>query len=77
MNPDELKERTDEPQESIAETVENLKVERSEWQQELNDRAANLAASADAYIRSNPWVAVGIVAMYAFALGLIVGNRRD
>lgn len=77
MNPEELKERADESQESIERTAQDLKDTATEWHQTITDRAADLATAADTYVRSNPWMAVGIVAMYAFALGLILGNRRD
>lgn len=38
--------------------------------------ALGRARSTDAYVRENPWVAIGVVALVAFVAGSLVGGRR-
>jgi ElaB/YqjD/DUF883 family membrane-anchored ribosome-binding protein len=65
-----------------ASAEENLRVAREQLenlQDTALERGRAAADATDAYVRSNPWQALGIVAIVAALAGLVVGvlmNRR-
>ena len=75
MNPEELKEGAEELQANIPGAAENLKDKAAQMQQTITG-TTDFARATDTYVRTNPWVAIGVVAAAAFALGLLVGSPR-
>lgn len=68
--------KANEIQEEAAETARTLKEKAMEWQQTAKDNATQWAQNTDAYVRDNPWTAIGITAFVAFTLGALVAVRR-
>jgi ElaB/YqjD/DUF883 family membrane-anchored ribosome-binding protein len=62
--------------ESVEANLASAKARLRELQGEAADRAASAARDADAYVRANPWHAVGLAAAVGVIVGLIIGNRR-
>lgn len=77
MNTDQLKEKTDDLQDTAREAGRKIKDKASQWQQTAKDNATTVARAADDYVRDNPWGAIGLVAVFALALGILIGGRRD
>ena len=72
MNSEKMKEQTDDLQEA----AQSLRERAAEWQQAARENITNFAQNTDTYVHENPWQAIGITALFAFALGLVVGGRR-
>lgn len=77
MNTDQIKDKAEDLQDSAIETGRNLKNKAAQWQQAAKDNATNVARATDSYVRDNPWGAIGVVAVFALAIGLLIGGRRD
>ena len=75
MNPNKIKEQGEEFQEA-EESAQTLKERALQWKQTATDGVANFARTTDTYVHENPWPAIGMTALFAFALGILVGNRR-
>ena len=58
-------------------TAENLQEKAKEWQRKTADTMRQATESADAYVHESPWTVIASVAVACFAIGLILGNRRD
>lgn len=69
MNSDNIKDQAEEAAQSFKERA-------AEWQETARENITNFAQNTDTYVHENPWPALGITALFAFALGLIVGGRR-
>lgn len=54
--------------------LENGRKTLSEQEKALVDKAEEARASAEAYIRENPWTTVGIAAGVGLVLGLLLGR---
>ena len=72
MSADKMKEFQDEAEE----TALTLKDRALEWQRNATDGMVNFARTTDTYVHDNPWPAIGMTALFAFAVGLLVGTRR-
>ena len=75
MNPNKIKEQGEEFQEA-EESAQTLKERALQWKQTATDGVVNFARTTDTYVHENPWPAIGMTALFAFALGILVGNRR-
>jgi ElaB/YqjD/DUF883 family membrane-anchored ribosome-binding protein len=75
MNKDQIKEKAEDFQDAALEATRNLKNQASRWQRVATKNAANAAKATDSYVRDNPWGAIGLVAVFAFAFGLLAGRR--
>jgi ElaB/YqjD/DUF883 family membrane-anchored ribosome-binding protein len=75
MNTDQLKEKTEELQDTALEAGRNLKDKALQWQQAAKENATEVARVTDSYVRDNPWGAIGIVAVFALAIGMLIGRR--
>ena len=42
----------------------------------LGEKVARGARTTDAYVRENPWVAIGVAALFAYLVGTLTGGRR-
>ena len=76
MNTDQLKEQAENFQEEATETARTLKERALEWKETARDSVVGAAKTTDTYVRDNPWIAVGVVGLFAFTLGVFVGSRR-
>jgi ElaB/YqjD/DUF883 family membrane-anchored ribosome-binding protein len=72
MNSEKMKEQADDLQGA----VQSLKERAAEWQQAARENITDFARNTDTYVHDNPWPAIGITAVFAFAMGLIIGARR-
>jgi ElaB/YqjD/DUF883 family membrane-anchored ribosome-binding protein len=61
---------------SVEANLESAKARLRELQGQAADRASNAAREADAYVRANPWAAVGLAAAVGVIVGLMISNRR-
>ena len=68
-------ERIQAARERAQETVRAARERLSDTQEEVVRRARVAAKETDAYVRDNPWQAVGIAAGVAFIIGLLVSRR--
>lgn len=64
-------------QEQAQETAQTLKERAMEWQRTATDGVVTFAKSTDTYVHENPWPAIGMTALFAFAVGLLMGSRRS
>lgn len=77
MSADKMKEQMEEFQDEAQETAQTLKERAQEWQRTATDGMVNFAKTTDTYVHDNPWPAIGMTALFAFAIGLLVGTRRS
>jgi ElaB/YqjD/DUF883 family membrane-anchored ribosome-binding protein len=75
MNTDQLKEKAEDLQDTATKAGRNIKDKATQWQQTARESATNAAKATDGYVRDNPWGAIGLVAVFAFAFGMLVGRR--
>jgi len=59
----------------LGDSLERGKVKLSEFQAALTERTRDCVQQTDAYVRKNPWKALGWAAGIGFAMGLIVRRR--
>lgn len=76
MSADKTKEQMQEFQDEAEDTAQTLKERALEWQRNATDSMVNFAKTTDNYVHDNPWPAIGMTALFAFAIGLLVGTRR-
>jgi ElaB/YqjD/DUF883 family membrane-anchored ribosome-binding protein len=76
MNPNKMKEQAGEIQDEAEETAQSLKERAMQWKEAATDRVTNMAKTTDNYVHDNPWPAITATAVFAFALGLLIGSRR-
>ena len=57
-------------------SVRVAKERMSEMQEDLVEQTRELADSTDAYVRRNPWQAVGFAAAAGFVAGLLLSRGR-
>lgn len=62
--------------ERLAEGVAAAKQSMGEMGQAIASGARKTAATTDAYVREQPWQAIGIGAAVAFVLGILVARRN-
>ena len=74
MNPNKIKEQGEEFQEEAEGTT--FRERALQWKQTATDGVVNFARTTDTYVHENPWPTIGMTALFAFALGILVGNRR-
>lgn len=77
MSADKIKEKAQDFQEAAEETAQTLKDRALEWQRTATDGVVTFAKSTDTYVHDNPWPAIGMAALFAFAIGLLIGTRRS
>ena len=77
MNTNDINERTEDIQDQVEEAAGNLKQRAQQWQQTAKEKALKLSRTTDAYVHENPWNVIGMVAVFAFTIGFLCGNRRD
>jgi ElaB/YqjD/DUF883 family membrane-anchored ribosome-binding protein len=61
---------------AVETNLESAKARLRELQGEAVERASGAAREADAYVRANPWTAVGLAAAAGLIVGLVLSNRR-
>jgi ElaB/YqjD/DUF883 family membrane-anchored ribosome-binding protein len=76
MNSDKIKEQAQDLQGQAEEAARSFTERAAEWQQAARENITTFAQNTDTYVHENPWPAIGITAVFAFALGLIMGGRR-
>ena len=76
MNSDKMKEKADDLQDQAEDAARSFKERAAEWQQTARENITDFAQNTDTYVHENPWPAIGITAVFAFALGLVIGARR-
>jgi ElaB/YqjD/DUF883 family membrane-anchored ribosome-binding protein len=57
------------------EAVNTLKPRLTTFESEIVNKAKSSATATDAYIRENPWSAIGVAAGVGLAIGLLIGRR--
>lgn len=62
--------------EAVEANLVSAKARLRDLQGEAAERAAGAARDADAYVRANPWAAVGLAAAVGVVIGLLISNRR-
>ena len=77
MSAEKIKGQVEEFQDETEETAQTLKERAIQWQRTAKDGVVNFARSTDTYVHDNPWPAIGMTALFAFALGLLIGTRRS
>ena len=76
MSADKIKEKIEGFQDEAADTAQSMKERALEWQRTATDGVVTFAKTTDTYVHDNPWPAIGMTALFAFALGLLMGTRR-
>ena len=76
MSADKMRNQGEEIQDEMEETAQSLKERAIEWKRAATDGVTSFAKTTDTYVHENPWPAIGITALFAFALGIIIGGRR-
>lgn len=74
---DQVKDQVEDLQDDAEETAQTLRERAAQWQRTATDGVVNIARNTDSYVHDNPWPAIGMTAVFAFALGLLIGKRRD
>jgi ElaB/YqjD/DUF883 family membrane-anchored ribosome-binding protein len=69
-----LKESAQQTARDLQQTARDLQAAAQVWQRKAAEATRRAAAATDAYVRENPWIAVGCVAASCFLLGLLVGR---
>lgn len=80
MNTDDMTTRAERRQGSpqpAGQTTQELLQELKDWQRQVTENARQAAQITDRYVRQNPWIAIGSVALSCFLLGVIVGRSGD
>lgn len=67
--------KIDEARARAEESLRKAKVRLGELENDALERAQELATEAEAYVRDNPWQAVGWAAGVGLVLGLLIGRR--
>ena len=67
--------RIQKARERASETISAARERLVDTQEEVARRAREAAQETDAYVRDNPWQAVGIAAGVAFIIGVLVSRR--
>jgi ElaB/YqjD/DUF883 family membrane-anchored ribosome-binding protein len=67
--------KIDEARARAEESLRKAKVRLGEIESDALERAQELATEAEAYVRDNPWQAVGWAAGVGLVLGLLIGRR--
>ena len=62
--------------EAVEANLATAKARLRELQGEAVQRASGAAREADAYVRENPWTAIGLAAAVGVIVGLMIGGRR-
>jgi len=67
------------PMNQLSEKYQQFQNRAREFQNRARETAKNTYDTTDTLVRENPWWTVGIVALSALVLGLIIGatSRRD
>jgi ElaB/YqjD/DUF883 family membrane-anchored ribosome-binding protein len=71
----ETGEKIEEARGRAEESVRKAKVRLAEVERDALERAQELAGEAEAYVRDNPWQAVGWAAGAGLVLGLLLSRR--
>lgn len=77
MSADKIKEKAEDFQAEAEETAQTLKERAIEWRRTATDGVVTFAKTTDTYVHENPWPAIGMTALFAFAVGLLLGSRRS
>ncbi len=72
-------ENIEKPMNQMSEKYQQFKNRAREFQDHARETAKNTYDTTDTWVRDNPWWSVGIVALSALVLGLVLGatSRRD
>ncbi len=73
MNANDIQETAEDVRSRAQETADALKDKAGEWQ----DNAVEFAKRTDAYVRENVWTSIGVTAILAFAIGVLISRSRD
>ena len=57
--------------------VNELKQTAQEWQARATDSARRAMEATDTYVRDNPWMVLGSVAIACIAVGFLLARSRD
>ena len=68
-------EKIEEARGRAEESVRKAKARLAEVERDALERAQELAGDAEAYVRDNPWQAIGWAAGAGVVLGLLLGRR--
>jgi ElaB/YqjD/DUF883 family membrane-anchored ribosome-binding protein len=68
-------EKIEEARGRAEESVRKAKVRLAEVERDALEHAQELAGEAEAYVRANPWQAIGWAAGAGVVLGLLLGRR--
>lgn len=69
---------TNQIQEDYVEPMKNRMVKKmGEMQDRVTDKARDVSFATDRYVRENPWVTIGAVALAACLLGWFLRNSKD
>jgi ElaB/YqjD/DUF883 family membrane-anchored ribosome-binding protein len=77
MNANEAIDKAEELQSDAQETMQGLKDRVQEWQRIAKENTVKAARATDTYVHDNPWTIIASVGIAAFAIGFLLGNRRD
>jgi ElaB/YqjD/DUF883 family membrane-anchored ribosome-binding protein len=57
--------------------LSEMKETCQEWQAKASDSARRAMDATDNYVRDNPWVVIGSVALGCLVLGFLLARNRD
>lgn len=61
----------------VKKALENLKPHLNDLQDSLQTEVGKRKSQAENQLKENPWIVVGIVALFALVLGLFFGTQRS
>ena len=77
MNTNDIREKAEDLRAGAEEAAQTLKDRAAEWQQLTKDNAVELARRTDAYVRENVWSSIGVTAILAFTLNVLIARRKN
>lgn len=61
----------------VQKALQTLKPYLNDFQDSLESEVKKRTSQAEVKVRENPWLAIGIVGLFALVIGLFLGTRRS
>lgn len=76
FNSNNIKDAIEKDYESVKRAIDNLKPYLDEFKDSATHEFKEAKHKTEAKVRENPWAALGIVGLFAFIIGLLIGGNR-
>lgn len=72
----DLKQVLEKDYQEIQKVLQNLKPYLNNLQDSVEEEVKKRKTQTEVAFKENPWIAIGIVGLFAFIIGLFLGSRR-